>query len=331
MSNLFTLKSIPINAELGMTLKNFRIENEVTAKSITEKFGKASSYISKLEKGIVKKIDGEFLIDICNFISGNDNGLKSFLTLLSSKYRDFSDETKLIIMNIDDLLYEHTIPKLLITDLSKYMNDHNISIYDLVSKINSNDDIQKVPNYDSLPENQWLNIGGDIDRTIIKLSVPESYIDSLLKENETGIHLVIAEAIFYALFRLGNEDTPHLAANNKLISYNIYPVRSAVDANKKKIDELLNGLEPDTVDSLKDVYKGLKFITSITKGYGAKCIKQINQNMHEDLGFCFAFMSMDITDLSKQDKEKKQAFLNELKAMINRYSQNDTSIETYDI
>ena len=58
MSDMFTLKTIPLTPELGMALKNFRIENKVTAKSITEKFNKASSYISKLEKyGKLKLFD----------------------------------------------------------------------------------------------------------------------------------------------------------------------------------------------------------------------------------------------------------------------------------
>ena len=42
MSDIFTLKSIPLTPDIGMALKNFRIENKVTAKSITEKFDRAS-------------------------------------------------------------------------------------------------------------------------------------------------------------------------------------------------------------------------------------------------------------------------------------------------
>ena len=62
MSDIFSIKTVPITPELGMALKNYRIENKITAKSITDKFGKASSYISKLEKGDIKKIDSSFLI-----------------------------------------------------------------------------------------------------------------------------------------------------------------------------------------------------------------------------------------------------------------------------
>ena len=49
MSDIFSLKTVNMTPELGMALKNFRIENKKKKKSITEEFGKASSYISKLE------------------------------------------------------------------------------------------------------------------------------------------------------------------------------------------------------------------------------------------------------------------------------------------
>ena len=51
MSDFFSLKTVQITPELGMALKSFRIENEVTATSIVEEFSKSSSYITKLEKG----------------------------------------------------------------------------------------------------------------------------------------------------------------------------------------------------------------------------------------------------------------------------------------
>lgn len=62
MSDIFTLKTIPLTPDIGMTLKNFRIENKVTAKSITEKYNKAASYISKLENGDIKKLIVIFLL-----------------------------------------------------------------------------------------------------------------------------------------------------------------------------------------------------------------------------------------------------------------------------
>ena len=106
MSDIFTIETIAITPDIGMALKNFRIENKVTAKSITQHFHKAASYISKLEKGDIKKISGDFMIQLCNYITNSDKGLFKFLSKLSQNYPDFTDESKIIIMNIDDLLYD---------------------------------------------------------------------------------------------------------------------------------------------------------------------------------------------------------------------------------
>ena len=330
MSDIFTLKSIPLTPDIGMALKNFRIENKVTAKSITEKFDRASSYISKLEKGDIKKIDGDFLIQLCNFITGSDNGLSDFLSRLSQSYKGFTNESKIIIMNIDDLLYEHTIPSKLIEEMKEYISSHNISILKLVDTINANEDIAKWNNYENFPENIWYDENNDIDKVSIKLCVPLSYIDNLLNGKITTIHRVIAEGLLYALYRCGNEENARDIANNKLKLYNIMPRRLVITITPENIENLFGGLEPDTSDALKDVVSQLKLITTLTKEYGSKRIKQICNNLSEDLGFCFAYMAIDIVELEKQDKEVKKNFLKDLRALVEKYSAENTGIDIYE-
>lgn len=332
MSDIFSLKSVPLTPELGMVLKNFRIENNITAKSITEKFNKASSYISKLEKGNIKKIDGDFLISLCNYISGTNNGIVDFMAKISPNFISYSAETKLIAMNIDDLLLEHTIPDAFINETKEYLESHNISITELAQKINSNEDIIKLPIYDSLPENQWYAPNGDIDNAVIKLCIPQLYIEDLFNSNINTIHRVIAEAILYALYKLGNEENAHLLAHNKLDLYNIIPRRNVIRVTPDNIDNVLGALEPDAADALKSVTSDLKFITTITKGYGSKRIKQISKNMNEDMGFFFAFMSLDIVELENKDKKIKQQFLSEVKELIEKYSTEDKpEIDLYEL
>lgn len=330
MSDIFTLKSIPVTPDIGMALKNFRIENKVTAKSITEKFNRASSYISKLENGDIKKIDGDFLIQLCDFITDSNNGLFEFLNRLSQTYKGFTNESKIIIMNIDDLLCEHTIPSKLIEEIREYCLSHNISNSRLTDTINANEDIAKWDNYENLPENIWYDKNNDIDKVSIKLCVPLSYIDDLLNGKITTIHRVIAEGLLYALYRCGNEENARDIAYNKLKAYDIMPVRTRITLTEENIENIFGGLEPDAADALKNITLQLKLITTLTKEYGSKRIKQICNNMSEDIGFFFAFMSVDIAELEKKDKEKKKEFLNELKALIDKYSVEDSGIDIYE-
>lgn len=330
MSDMFTLKTVPLTPELGMALKNFRIENKVTAKSITEKFDKASSYVSKLEKGDIKKIEGDFLIQLCNYIAGSERGLSDFLNRLTQSYKEFTNETKLIVMNIDDLLLEHTVPINLVLEMNDYLSSHGLTTAQLVDMVNANGDIADREDYEKFPINIWHENNFDIDNAAIKLSIPSIYIEDLLNQKIVTIHRVIIEAILYSLYKLGKEEKPHYVAHNKLDLYHLLPARSVIRVTPDNIDNIFGGLEPDTADALKDVTSGLKLITTISKSYGAKRIKQIASNMDEDLGFCFAYMSVDIVELEKKDKDKKKQFLEELKALVEKYSQENTGIDLYE-
>lgn len=330
MSDIFTLKTVPLTPELGMALKNFRIENKVTAKSITDEFKKAPSYISKLEKGDIKKIEGDFLIQLCNYIAGSEHGLSNFLNKLTQNFKDFTDETKLIIMNIDDLLLEHTMPSNLVLEINDYLTEHNLTITQLVDMINANEDIANREGYDKLPVNIWYEKNFDIDNIAIKLSVPTIYIEDLLAQKIVTAHRVIIEAILYSLYKLGKEEKPHYAAHSKLDFYRLLPARSVIRITPDNIEDIFGGLEPDTADALKKVTYDLKLITTISKSFGSKRIKQIANNMNEDLGFCFAYMAVDIVELEKKDKDKKKQFLDELRALVKKYSQEDIGIDLYE-
>ena len=332
MSDIFTLKTITLTPELGMALKNFRIENKITAKSITEKFSKASSYISKLENGDIKKIEGDFLIQICNYIANSNDGLTNFLNRLSQNFKEFSNETKLMVMNIDDLLVEYTVPANLVSEISQYLSSHDLTVTQLVDKINANEDIADREDYNILPINIWYDKSSDVDNAAIKLSIPLTYIEDILNQNAITIHRVIAEAILYSLYKLGNEENPRFLAHNKLDFYHMLPARrnETIKFTQDDIDNILSILEPDTADALKNVESNLRLITSITNNYGSKKIKQISNNMDEDLGFYFAYMSVDIVELEKKTKEKKTQFLKELKSLVEKYSQDDKVIDLYE-
>lgn len=331
MSDIFTLKTVALTPELGMAIKNFRIENKVTAKSITEEFKRASSYVSKLENGDIKKIESDFLIKLCNYITNSENGLSIFLSKLVQNFTEYTNETKFIIMNIDDLLLEHPVPTNFVSDINEYLSSHNITSAQLLNMINANEDIAERNDYKEYPENIWYNNTSDIDNASIKFVIPPEYITNLLDGKLTNIHRVIAEGILYSLYKLGKEENPHTLACEKLDLYQLIPTRRKVyRVNTNKLDEILSDLEPDAAKAMEDVTTSLKLITTLTKNYGAKRIKQISKNMHEDLGFSFAYMSVDIVELEKKDKEKKQQFLDELKLLVEKYSQDDTGIDMYE-
>ena len=337
MSDIFSLKSVPLNAELGMALKNFRIENKVTARSIVEQLGKASSYISKLEKGDIKKIDGELFTTICNLISGSDDGLQKFMNKTASSFNSYSDETKLTLINIDDLLIEHPMPSELLQEIKEYILKHNISIAALSNKINANVTITDYPGYASAPLNQWINYEDDNSKydMYIKLYIPIDYLNDLISGNISFIHSIIAEAILTSMysFVMNDLDEARKFAHSKLTLYNI--LRSCggnvVEITDSNFDGLFGGVEPGVAETLTSITSELKLISTLTKkdGYGLNKLKQIQNNLITDIAFYFAYMSLDTTGLKQKSMTKKQDFLDELKALIQKYSSDSDGIDLY--
>ena len=334
MSDMFTLKSVSITSDIGMALKNFRIEHDVTAKSIISVFKKSSSYISKLEKGDIRKIDGHLLIEICNFTTNTDTGLKSFLKTLSLRYTDLSDESKVIVANIDNLLVEHIIPSELITEIISYMKEYDISISQLANKINDNTDIKDNDGYSDIPVNMFM-LYPNSNCISIKLSVSEQYLSDLLfyKKYKT-VHRVIIEAILYSLYRVGNNKNNDIEARSNAITklnfYHITPYISSPKIEHLDLSDFLESLNPDSLGAYKKVCSRLETMLLLTKDYGTKKVNQIERNMYYDLPFSFAFMSIDLTSLKEQPKESKQDFLDDVKKLVDKYSKAKQTMDLYE-
>ena len=332
MGDIFTLKNVRFTPEIGMFLKNFRIEYNITAKEINEYFGKASSYITKLEKGDIKKVDGQFLIDLCNYISKTEDGLRRFVSKSYRQYLDISDETKIALLNIDDLLIEHPVPEDLINEINSYLENHNLSAQQLFNQINENGDIQtrKEYDYDSLPENIWYEKNSIYEHAAIRLNIPLPYIEALLSGNITNIHKVIAHAILYSMYRLGNENNPHELTFSTLRLYRITSAKNIITLSKDNVDDMLDSLDPDAAYALDKAISCLKIATVLAKKSGTKRIQQIANNMDGDLGFYFSYISQDIQELQKNPTNRKQEFLNDLRLLIKKYSQNESTFNIYD-
>ncbi|MCC8051548.1 MAG: hypothetical protein LIP10_12995 [Clostridiales bacterium] len=330
MSDVYTLKNVTMTPEIGRALKNYRIAHDVSAKSITNKFGKASSYISKLEKGDIKKVESFFFINLCNFISDSTDGLGEFICFLSKYYRSCSLETRLSMINMDEFLYDHDI-SLFMEYISSYIRNHQIDKDELVKRINSNTDIIGTPGYKVLIENQWIALNDNKDKLVIKYNISRKYIDCIsascrIEERPRTIHRGIAEVVLSYLYVLGKE------TNAKTLIYKTLEA-CGIDQKRKTNtpkNTFSNVLEPDIVDNFNDFVHSLQTAILLTNDYGAKRLKQMCDNMNTDLSFCFAFMSEDLKSLSSKSKDTKQEFLNELRELIKKYAEVNDILDLYE-
>lgn len=329
---------IQITPEIGSVFKVFRTEHKVTAKYLVEKLKKASTYFTKFEKGDIKKIESKTLIEICEYITKKPDteGVKDFVNKMSENYENYTPQTQNAIMNIDDLLCLHQVNNDFINCINDKLAENNFTITDLTKIINSNEDINNLEGFDNFPTNEWVIRDNDINKSVIKLSISNEYLTSLLSGNIKHINYVIAEGILYYLYKLiGVGEQAPIKAHEDLRQFKIRRCRSnktiSIDNdNYEELDKYFGGLEPQVSNSLKNIAASLRIITTVTKEYGAKRVKLIEDNCDNDLGFYFAYISNDLSELSKKTKQTKQNFFKDLKQLIAEYSEKEKeSLDIY--
>lgn len=327
-----TISAIPLTEEVGISFKNFRNKYKVTAKDITEQFNKFASYITKLENGTVKKIEVSLLKDMCNYITQSSDGLYLFTEQLASNYTKYTEKTKLLIMNLDDVFVEYRIPEELVSEINSYITKKNIALIDIANKINENEDINDKVIYSSIPSNIWVMPYETIEDCVIKFEIPSEFVYSIFNSSQQLAPRVFLEVLLYKMYKLGGEENPREYANSKLRMYKITSLRyNAIDSSVAT--KLIKDLDPDTIVNLDKIFNGLQLVASMTGAYGKSKTKNIAQNLQADLGFSFSYMAMDISQLKKKSKDRKQAFINDLRALIQKYSTEDTpetEIDLYD-
>lgn len=342
MSDLFTLKYVSITSTLGEIIKQQRLTAGIKSQDVTKHIGKTAGYLSKLEKGLIKKLDTDIFVSICNFVFDNSEdtvvqpyGVIEFLKAAYQKYPSFSEAEKNTLQNIDDLLVIHDLPIQLIEEIRKYMKKKDISVGDLCKQINSNTDLQNQGiNFSNLDSNVWILNGETIDTAIIKLSMPIQYLEALLSGQIQHVHRVILEGVLNSLYILGKEDRPHRLANSKLTSASVLRIfgQNMVSVNAKNVDIIFDpeNMDPKVFESLQNISTALKLIANTSKDQGRAGIKQIADNFDSSIGFYYAFIRNDLTPLKDKTKAQKQNFLNEVKELIKKYSEESLELETFD-
>lgn len=81
---------------------------------------------------------------------------------------------------------------------------------------------------------------------------------------------------------------------------------------------------------LGSILSHLEALSGLGKnGYGIKGIKAISRNFETDAGLMFAYGQIDISPVSKKNKETKQKFLDELKELVKKYGEEEESAIDY--
>lgn len=321
------MKTLSMTPEIGFAIKNLRIQYNKTAKEISElkSINKTRSYLSKLEKGDVKKIDIELFKSILNAITESNNGLTIYLDSIADKYNSFDLITKKNYMNLDDIINEIEINHILLEHINKIITENSLTPEIICDKINKNEDLDNIPRetYKKIPENEWFFLEDNIDSGVIKLKYSVNTISDILTGNKLSTNYITLEAILYTIYKLIGEKhgEARFHATSTLDDFGMKNSRLKQSKVKRiNLDSTFDGLDPQIIDIYKSILTKFKIMLVINTPYASKKLKVLEENLTSDLGFTFAFITSELSDILDLSKETKSNFLVDLKELIKRYS-----------
>lgn len=326
---------IYFNEELGSILQTFRKSYGKTATSVAAIINKKAPYLSKLESGQIKKISSADFVLICNYISDSEHGVTSFIeTAFSNTEVNYAEDTLITLINIDEVLYQFPVPEKFVSYLCKYITEHNIEIHNIVSEYNANKDVTNFPGEilrNMLPNLWYKNPVGK--GYSVKLEVSENTINNFFSKTLTETNYMFMFALLYTVYKLAGitSEQAQIDADNTLRKYHIYKLRLTKHISKEDLPNVFGNLESHVKQDLSSVMEALEFILFISQNKGGdKRINTLKNNLSKDLGYTFAFISTDLSEIFDLSREKKKLFLRDLKKLVDEYSTyKETDIDLY--
>ena len=341
MLDSYTPPYVMITPEIGEILKQFRLSKNVSSKAIADALHKTPSYVTKMERGHLKKIDTESFLSICNRISDSTNGVFGFLDkareIMRSmkKTEPFSPETRLSLLNINDC----TAPAIVSSRLRQYINEyielHEISIDSLVEMINRNEDIRMEPGFHILSENEWSLLttyknGDKYEMLAYKACFSTEYINGILDGSIETTHRAILCILIQNAARITNSDHLYSSVETILDSFDI-PAFSFIygDTNTGENLNDVTGFDTVTRFLVQDIISSFKTIFEKYPDHGIPGLTKLSVNLQNDLGFTYAFLNTDLNPLKDKTKEQKQQFLNEVRDLVKKYAEQEPEVELF--
>lgn len=210
------MAKLKVTKELSSTIKHFRKNKNITAKSLSTAVHKSPSYISKLEKLEIQSIgDSELEAIFNNIIDGHNfhqDILPTLVTYLDQKYDISIFSQQLWLIHFDVVTRPIIIPDVVIDDINNRITHLGISRKEFIKLVNANQDSGL---NNSFPPNELVEYElQNRDFLLIRLDISNTELDSLLDKKESFSYYYCINAIIFQLIRLEKFSLSHLSFEN---------------------------------------------------------------------------------------------------------------------
>lgn len=329
-----------VTPELAETLRNIRLQNKISAKSLAEHIEKSQAFISKLEKGNIQTIDTTELYKILQFISKEENNFdlgEQIYKSLKIKYSKKEIEEQLWFVNYDTVECLLPVPQTLLDEINEIISELEISRQYLNNRINANEALSRedIEN-NTIPYNEWYHqnrIEGNAQS--IKIKLPLEKMNNILDSKTDVSPYVFVFCIVYYILKIklygeikeiSDEQNTELMQKatetlNKHKFLSISEKNAIIHKNQsaEEIQELLSSFDNSNIEIVNDIINGFRFASDHNIKQTNEHLKTFSDNMHWDLGFMLRLIGMNFHDLNKTSVSNKKNLLNELEELLQKY------------
>lgn len=338
-----------VTPELASIIKSTRIAHNITAKSVAEHIGKSQAYISKLEKGELKTINQDQLLDIFIFVLGSEEAFQDFLnntlvsvfSTLTLRHSQKEIDKQIWYQNFDTVLRQIPIPESLVHNINEIISENNIDIDRLVNKINGNEEIKLIiDNIENYPENTWnyLVEDGETKQIFIRMHIKKNTVSDILSFQYKSTNYVNMLAIvFYSLVIIENSqnanisDETYKALKAKAIDIlnrhrffsleeKYYLEKQA--QNDQEREALISEFDKENSKTINEIIEVFRVFSDVDMLRTTNYLNQFKSNLKWDSGFVFEILNMPFDTLSNTNIEHRKKLLREIYDLIKGYASN---------
>jgi len=238
---------VVITEELGLALKEIRKANKVKAVDISDHIKKSPTYFSKIESASIKTIDSEELENIFKFIFKDKGDFTSrFQEFIGKHMVNRTDEElrhKLWLINFDTVICKIPIPSELVDFCIDKMKELEITIAEIVERINENEDIVnelQIPLADLNQEpHSWFEKNGEI---FILINESTDTYEKIFAKKTNVCNFITMYAFLYNMLKSVSPsfDEARKAANSILRDHKFLSVEERNRALKDSLKSAMN-------------------------------------------------------------------------------------------
>lgn len=330
------MEKFTVTNELAFIIKTLRLQSGVSSKGLAEYIERSPSYLSKLEKGDIRRIQVNELTRIFDHIVPGTDFYNEKLPVIVKTVRSFYPELNLVsqiwLLTYDVIMRKVAVPAELREYIKGKLTELDLDMESLVLFTNSNRDSNVTAN---VPANELFDV--EISGKMIpmmKIFVDRVRVEAVLEGISDSLEYFAVQGLVFSLIRMEHFGTRELMSEDahwvirecsRIL--NEYGIVSYTDYL-----ELLTGSEfasehasfqnvfSDTVnDNMAKVMDALSRAFEYDMITTAQAMDSMNLNMEWDIGFVLKLMGFRFHELGDLPYSAKKQLLDEIAGILEKY------------